>query len=137
MFIERTDAEAKALTLRPPDVKNQLIGKDPDAGKDWGLEKGMTEDDIVEWHHWFNGHDFEQAPGVGDGQGSLVRCSPCGRKESDTTEQLNWGQENRICLNEEGTLVAFKNSFKETSEEGESKKMTIDIHIQRKTNATQ
>ena len=91
IFIGRTDAEAKTPVLWPPDVKNWLIEKDPDAGKDWRWEeKGMTEDEIVGWGHWLNGHEFEQAPGVGDGQGSLVCFSPWGRKESDTTEPLNW-----------------------------------------------
>ena len=76
---------------RPPDAKSWLIGKDPDAGKDWRREeKGTTEDEMAGWHHWLDGHEFEQAPGVGDGQGSLVCCSPWGGKESDTTEWLNW-----------------------------------------------
>ena len=71
IFIRRTDAEAEALILWPPDAKNWLIGKDPDAGKDWRQEeKGTTENEMVEWHHQLNGHGFEQAPGVGDGQGS-------------------------------------------------------------------
>ena len=66
-------------------------GKDPDAGKDWRQEeKGMTEDEMVGWHHWPDGHEFEQAPGVGDGQGSLACCSPCGCTVSDTTERMNW-----------------------------------------------
>ena len=78
--------------LWPPDVKNWLIGKDPDAGKNWGQkEKGTTEDEMVGWHHWLDGLEFEQAQGVGDKQGSLVCCSPWGRKESDMTERLNWG----------------------------------------------
>ena len=82
---------SKPPLLWSPDVKNWLIGKDPDAGKDWGQEeKGMTEDEMVGWHHWLDGHEFEQAPGVGDGQGGLACCSPWGSKESDTTEQLNW-----------------------------------------------
>ena len=91
IFIGRTDAEAETPTLWPPDAKNWLIGKDLDAGKDWGQEeKGTTEDEMVRWHHQLDGHKFEQAPGVGDGQGSLACCSPGGRKESDVTEQLNW-----------------------------------------------
>ena len=91
ILIGRTDAEAEAPILWPPDAKNWLIGKDPDAGRDWRQkEKGTTEDEMVGWHHWLDGHEFEQALGVGDGQGSLVCCSPWGRKESDTTEQLNW-----------------------------------------------
>ena len=82
-------AEAEAPILWPPDAKNWLIGKDPDAGKDWREEeKGTTEE--VGWYHWLDGHQFEQAPGVGDGQRGLVCCSPRGRTESDTTEQLNW-----------------------------------------------
>ena len=90
IFIGSTDAEAETPILWPPDSKNWLIGKDPDAQKDWGWEKGVTEDEMVGWHHWLNGHEFEQAPGVGDGLGSLASCSPWGRKESDTTEWLNW-----------------------------------------------
>ena len=91
IFIGRTDTEAETSTLWPPDAKNWLVWKDPHAGKDWRLEeKGMTEDEMVGWHHQLDGHEFEQAPGVGDGQGSLACCSPWGRKESDTTEQLNW-----------------------------------------------
>ena len=90
-FIGRTDAEAEAPILWPHDAKNWLIGKDPDAGKDWKQEeKGMTEDEMVGWHHQHNGHEFEQALRVGDGQGSLVCFSPWGCKESDMTERLNW-----------------------------------------------
>ena len=81
IFIGRTDAEAETPILWPPDAKNQLIGKDPNAGKDWRQEeKGMTEDEMVGWHHWLNGHEFEQAPGVGDGHGSLVCSSPWGHR---------------------------------------------------------
>ena len=91
VFIGRTDVEAETPILWPPDAKSRLIWKDPDAGKDWRQEeKGTTEDEMVGWHHWPNGHVFEQALGVGDGQGSLARCSPWGGKESDMTEQLNW-----------------------------------------------
>ena len=74
----RTVAEAEAPVLWPPDVKNWLTGKEPDAGKDWRQEKGTTEDEMVGWHHWLDGQEkeFEQAPGVGDRQGSLVCCSP-------------------------------------------------------------
>ena len=91
IFNGRTDVEAETPILWPPDVKSWLIWKDPDAGKDWRWkEKGMTEDEIVGWHHWLNGHEFEQTLGVGDGQGGLVCCSPWGHKEFDMTEQLNW-----------------------------------------------
>ena len=91
IFIERTDAEAETPILWPLDVKNWLFGKDPDAGKDSRQEeKRRTEDEMVGWHHQLDGHEFEQALAVSDGQGSLACCSPWGRKESDTTEQLNW-----------------------------------------------
>ena len=91
IFIGRTDAEAEAPIFWLPDAKNWLTEKDSDAGKDWRQEeKGMTEDEMAGWHHWLDEHEFEQDPGVGDGQGSLVCCSPWGHKESDTTEQLNW-----------------------------------------------
>ena len=88
IFTGRTNAEAPILWS--PDVKNWLIGKDPDAEKDWRREKGTTEDEMVGWHHWLDGHEFKQALGVGNGQGSLVCCSPWGHKESDMTEWLYW-----------------------------------------------
>ena len=91
IFIERTDAEAETPKLWPPDVKNWLTVKDPDAEEDWKQkEKGMTDNEMVGWHHWFDGHEFEHALGVGDGQGRLACCSPWDRKESDLTQQLNW-----------------------------------------------
>ena len=91
IFIGRTDAEAEAPILWPPDAKNWCIGKDPGAGKDWRQEeKGTTEDEMVGWHHQLDGHECKQAPGVGDGQWGLACCSPWGHKELDTTEQLNW-----------------------------------------------
>ena len=91
IFIGRTNVEAETPILWSPDVKNWLIKKDSNAGKDWGQEaKETTEDETVGWHHQFDGHEFEQAPGVDDGQGSLVYCSPWGHKESDMTEGLNW-----------------------------------------------
>ena len=91
VFIGRTDAEAETPVLWPPHAKSWLIRKDSDAGKDWGQEKGTPEDEMVGWHHWLNGHEFEQALGVGDGQGSLACWNPWGHKESDTTERLKWG----------------------------------------------
>ena len=91
IFIGRTDAEAETPILWPPDAKNWLTGIDPDAGKDWRREeKGTTEDEMVRWHYQLDGHEFKQAPGVGDGQGSLACCSPWGSKALDTTEWLNW-----------------------------------------------
>ena len=93
IFIRKTEVEAKVPIVWPPDTKISLIRKDPDAGKDWRLEeKWKTEDEIVGWHYWLNGHESEQAPGVGDGQGSLVCCSPWGRKvRHDWASELNWG----------------------------------------------
>ena len=86
IFTWRTAAEAETPILWPPDVKSWLIWEDPDPEKDWGQEKkGTTEDEMVGWHHRLNGHEFEQAPGVGDGQGGLVCCSPWGR-----TQLSNW-----------------------------------------------
>ena len=91
VFIGRTDAEAETPILGPPHVKSWLIGKDPDAGRDWGQEeKGTTEDEMAGWHHRLDGHEFEWTPGVGDGQGGLACCDSWGRKESDMTERLNW-----------------------------------------------
>ena len=87
VFIGRTDVEAEAPILWLPDVKNWLIGKDPDWRRE---EKGTTEDEMVGWHHWLSGHGYGWTPGVGDGQGGLACCGSWGRKESDKTERLNW-----------------------------------------------
>jgi len=90
IFIRKTDAEVEAPILRPLDAKNWLIGKCPDAGEDWGQEeKGATEDEMVGWHHWLNGHELEPTLGDSEGQGSLACCSPWGCKEADMTEWLN------------------------------------------------
>ena len=91
IFIGRTDAEAETAILWSPDVKNWFIGKDPDAGQDWRREeKGLTEDEMVGWHHWLDGHEFDQALGVGDQQGVLACCISQSCKELHMTEQLNW-----------------------------------------------
>ena len=91
MFIERTVAEAEAPVLWPPNAKNWLLRKDTDAGKDWRQEeKKTTEDAAVGWHHCLDEHKFEQASGVGDGQGSLAFCRLWCHKELDMIEQLNW-----------------------------------------------
>ena len=91
IFIGRTEAEAEVPILWPPDAKSWLIRKDPDSRKDWRQEeKGTTEDELVGRHHRLNGHEFAWTPGVGDGQGGLACCGSWGRKESDTTERLNW-----------------------------------------------
>ena len=97
VFIGRTDVEAETPIFWPPDAKSWLIWKDPDAGKDWGQEeKGMTEDEMVGWHHWLNGHGFGWTPGVGGGQGGLVCCGSWGHKELDKTERLSWTE--LMCL---------------------------------------
>ena len=92
IFIGRTGTEAEAPILGPPDVNSQLIGKDPDSGKDWGQkEKGMTEDEMVGWHHRHNGHGFGWTLGVGDRQGSLVCCGSWGRRvRHNWATELNW-----------------------------------------------
>ena len=93
IFIGRTDAEAETPILWPPDAKNWLIGKDPDAGKDWGQEeKGTTEDEMVGSHHWLDGHEFEQALGVGDGQGSpgVLQSMGLQRVRHNWATELNW-----------------------------------------------
>ena len=90
VFNGRTDVEAETPVLWPPDGKSWLIWKDPDVGKDWGQEeKGATEDEMVGWHHWLDGHGFGWTAGVGDGQGRLACCGSW-VTESDTAEQLNW-----------------------------------------------
>ena len=88
IFIGRADTENKAPILWPSDAKRWLNGKDPDAGKDWRREKGMTEDEMVGWYYWLNVHEFEQTLGDGKGQGSLACCIPWGCKESHATEWL-------------------------------------------------
>ena len=99
VFIGRTDAEAETPVLWPPHVKSWLIAKDPDAGRDWGQEEeGTTEDEMATWHHRLNGHEYEWTLVVGDGQGGLVCCDSWGRKESDTTERLNWTELNITIL---------------------------------------
>ena len=90
-FFGRNNAKAETPVLWPPHAKSWLIGKDSDAGRDWGQEeKGMTEDEMAGWHHRLDGRESEWTPGVGDGQGGLACCNSWGCKESDTTEQLNW-----------------------------------------------
>ena len=96
-FFGRNDAKAETPVLCPPHAKSWLIGKDSDAGRDWGQEeKGMTEDEMAGWHHWFDGCESEWTPGVGEGQGGLACCDSWGRKESDTTERLIWSETEEI-----------------------------------------
>ena len=99
-FFGRNDAKAETPVLWPPHAKSWLIGKDSDAGRDWGQEeKGTTEDVMAGWHHWLDGRESEWTPGVGDGQGGLVCCDSWGRKEwtrmSNWTE-LNWNMEREV-----------------------------------------
>ena len=106
VFTGRTDVEAETPILWPPDAKSWLIWKDPDAGKDWRQEeKGTTKDEMVGWHHQLDRHGFGWTPGVGDGQGGLVCCGSWGRKESDTTEQLNWTTRFFLILGEKEMFV--------------------------------
>ena len=94
-FFGRNDAKAETPILWPPHAKSWLIGKYPDAGRDWRQEeKGTTEDEMAGWHHWLDGHDSEWTPGDDDGQGGLACCDSWGRKESGTTEWLNWTELN-------------------------------------------
>ena len=107
----RADVEAEAPMLWPPDGKNWLTGKDPDAEKDWRQkEKGTREDKMVGWHHWLDGHEFEQAPGVGDGQGSLACCSPWCLKDLDMTEWLNWAETGLLLL-----LLSYRRQWHPTA----------------------
>ena len=105
VFFGRTNAKAETPIHWPPDVKSWLIGKDSDAGRYWVQEeKGTTEDEMAGWHHQLNGHESEWTLGVGDGQGGLVCCNSWGRKESDTTEQLNWTELKWRSKNQNGNL---------------------------------
>ena len=108
VFFARTDAKAETPVLWPPHAKSQLIGKDSDAGRDCGQEeKGTTEDEMAGWHHWVDGRESEWTPGVGDGQGGLACCGSWGRKESDTTERLNWTELNVASGKNKTSLLVF------------------------------
>ena len=108
-FFGRNDAKAETPVLWSPHAKGWLIGKDSDAGRDWGQEeKGTTEDEMAGWHHWLERPESEWTPGVGDGQGGLACCDSWGRKESDTIERLNWS-DIRICINAITLTLSFFN----------------------------
>ena len=99
VFFGRNDAKAETPILWPPPMKSWLIGKDSDAGRDWGQEeKGRTENEMTGWHHRLDGREFEWTLGVGDGQGGLVRCDSWGHKELDTIERLNWTELMHMCV---------------------------------------
>ena len=115
IFIGRTDAESEVPILCLPDAKNWFIGKDPDSGKDWRQErlKGITEDEVVGWHHRLDGHEFEQALRAGDGQGSLECCSPWGcRVGQDWATELNCYFSSRVLLVWFVFIVVFKTLLK-------------------------
>ena len=117
-FFGRNDAKAEIPGLWPPPAKSWLIGRDPDAGRDWGQEeKGTTEEEMAGWHHWLNESEFEWTPGVGVGQGGLACCNSWGRKESDTTERLNWTEPIKIPQSLE---LGIKSSFLEVQKKGEN-----------------
>ena len=106
VFFGRTDAKAGTPVLWTPHAKSWVIGKDSDAGRDWGQEeKGTTEDEIAGWHHWLNGREFEWTPGVGDGQGGLACCNSWGPKELDMTEWLNWTERQRKLTNNKNSSL--------------------------------
>ena len=112
VFFGRNDAKAETPVLRPPHVKSWLIGKDSDAGRDWGQEeKGTTEDEMAGWHHRLDRHESEWTLGVGDGQGGLACCDSWGCKESDTTERLNWTDLNPL-------LVIWPKLYRNTERRG-------------------
>ena len=98
ILIGRTDAEAEAPISWSPDVNSQLIGKDPEARKDWRQKEKRASEEMGGWHHWCNGNELGETLGDGDGQGGLVCCSSCGLKESDTTQQLNWTELNWMMI---------------------------------------
>ena len=127
IFIGRTDAEAETPILWPLDAKNWLIGKDPDAGKDWRQEeKGRQRDEMVGWHHWLDGHEFEQALGVGDGQESLACCSPWGCKESDMTSVHSVQSLSRVWLFATPWTAALQTSLSITNTQSLLKLMSIE-----------
>ena len=142
VFFGRNAAEAETPVLWPPHAKSWLIGKDSDAGRDWGQEeKGTTEDEMAGWHYWLYGREFEWTPGVGDGQGDLACCDSWGCKESDTTERLNWtelnwskkglGQPSIFWISQRFLISLFFTIQRYTLTTGLSKKPKLRISISR------
>ena len=121
IFTGRTDAETEATILWSPNANWWLIGKDLDARKDWGQEeKGATEDDIVGWHHWLNGHEFEQTQGDREGQGGLVCCSPWACKELDTNERVNNSRCYSWCYEYQCSLWCWEYNFERENKDSDS-----------------
>ena len=129
IFIGRTAADAETPILWPPDAKNWLNGKNPDAGNDWRREKGMTEDEMAGWHHWLDGRESQWTPGVDDGQGGLACCDSWGRKESDMTEQLNWTELNWVAMRSPSVAVQRHKGENLYSKTKEKKKRQKCLHI--------
>ena len=131
VFIGGTDAEAETPIFWPPDAKSWHIGKDPDAGRDWGQkEKGTTEDEMTGWHHRLDGHEFEWTLGVGEGQGGLACCNSWGRKESDTTERLKWTEWEHILSQRNRCFFSLKRELENGfSKSTDSKQCWLCGHI--------
>ena len=111
-FFGRNDAKAETPVLWPPDVKSWLIGKDSNAGRDWGQEeKGTTDDEMAGWHHGLDGRESEWTPEDGDGQGGLACCDSWGRKKSDTTERLNWTDMTSIVVVISTSMIKLNYNF--------------------------
>ena len=133
VFFGRNDAKAETPVLWPPHEKSWLIGKDSDAGRDWGQEeKGMTE--MAGWHHWLDGCECEWTPGVGDGQGGLECCKSWGRKELDMTEQLNWTEMNWMTYKKTQKKTQKDNSAKSTEQCRNEIRNLKEIHVVIKQN---
>ena len=133
VFYGKTDAKAETPVLWPPHAKSWLIGKDSDAGRDWGQEeKGMTEDEMAGWHHRLDAHEFGWTLGVGDGQGGLACCSSWGRQELDTTERLNWTELNWTYA-DDTTFMAENEELKSLlmKVKEESEKVGLKANIQK------
>ena len=130
VFFGRTYAKAETLVLWPPHAKSWLTGKNSDAGRDWGQEeKGMTEDEMAGWHYRLDGREFEWTPGVGDGQGGLACCDSWGRKESDTTERLDWTELNSLNVSLEYHTEVFWEHWSQITNDKSLTWLTVQTHM--------